>query len=142
MLSINNTLLCNTEKLGLTGGLMRGCQMTLGSAKDIENFRVLQCSMQFIFCNFNFLKSNPKIKCLFRGIIFVNGSFQDQFSFKVLIMLKHLYNYARRKLLYSCFPLLEREWRRQKSEYESYIMTLEAKRDTRSRHGPEKQVTI
>lgn len=139
MLSINNTLLCNTEKLGLTGGLMRGCQMTLSSAKDIENFRVLQCSMQFIFCLF---KSNPKIECLFRGIIFVNGSFQDQFSFKVLIMLKHLYNYARRNLLYSCFPLLEREWRRQKSEYESYIMTLEAKRDTRSRHGPEKQVTI
>lgn len=36
----------------------------------------------------------------------------------------------------------EREWRRQKSEYESYIMTLEAKRDTRSRHGPEKQVAL
>ena len=135
MLSINNTILCNTEKLGLTGALMWGCQMTLSSAKDIENFRVLQCSMQFIFCNFNLLKSNPKIKCLFRGKIFVNGSFQDQFSFKVLIMLKYLYNY-------SCFPLPEREWRRQKSEYESYIMTLEAKRDTGSRHGPEKQVTI
>lgn len=36
----------------------------------------------------------------------------------------------------------EREWRRQKSEYESYIMTLEAKRDTGSRHGPEKQVAL
>lgn len=34
----------------------------------------------------------------------------------------------------------EREWRRQKSEYESYIMALEAERDARSRHEATGQI--
>ena len=40
------------QNLGLTRGLMRSCQMVLSSAKDIDNLKVLQCSMQFIFTNF------------------------------------------------------------------------------------------
>lgn len=40
------------------------------------------------------------------------------------------------------FIIAEREWRKQKSEYESYIMTLEAERDARSRHDGMVKVTF
>ena len=49
------------------------------------------------------------------------------------------FRYINEKLMTNSF-FTEREWRRQKSEYESYIMALEAERDARSRQGLQQQV--
>ena len=46
--------------------------------------------------------------------------------------------YKIRKTPYIIFA--EREWRHLKAEYESYIMALEAERDTRQRRGSKQQV--